>query len=68
MEGLAHETIEYYTNLPYHLEILADPDKGGYIARYPNLPGCITVGDSMEVVAANAQDTMKEWLAERSEE
>ena len=33
------------------------------MARYPDLPGCITVGDSMEEAAKNAEDAKKEWLA-----
>ena len=56
------KTIEYYMNLPYRLEILPDLDEGGYVARYPDLPGCITTGDSMESVAENAEDAKKEWL------
>lgn len=47
---------------PYRLEILPDPDEGGYVARYPDLPGCITVGCSMEEAAKNAEDAKKEWL------
>ena len=57
------KTIEYYMSLPYRLEILPDPNEGGYVARYPDLPGCITVGDSMESAAENAEDAKKEWLA-----
>ncbi len=57
------KTIEYYMSLPYRLEILPDPDEGGYVARYPDLPGCITNGDSMESVAENAEDAKREWLA-----
>ena len=57
------KTIQYYMSLPYRLEILPDPEEGGYIARYPDLPGCITVGDSIESVAENAEDAKKEWIA-----
>ena len=49
------KTIEYYMGLPYRLEILPDPDEGGYVARY-------LVGDSMESVAKNAEDAKREWL------
>lgn len=56
------KTIEYYMSLPYRLEIIPDPDEGGYAARYPELPGCITVGSSMEAVVENAEDAKKEWL------
>lgn len=57
------KTIEYYMSLPYRLEILPDPDESGYVARYPDLLGCLTVGDSMESVAKNAEDAKKEWIA-----
>ena len=40
------KSLEYYMNLPYKLEIVPDLDEGGYVARYPELPGCISVGDS----------------------
>ncbi len=57
------KTIEYYMSLPYRLEILPDLDEGGYVARYSDLPGCITTGDSMESVTENAEDAKKEWIA-----
>ena len=56
------KTIDYYMKLPYRLEILPDPDEGGYVARYPDLPGCITVGIKLEDVAQNAEEAKKEWL------
>lgn len=54
--------IEYYMKLPYRLEIVPDPDEGGYVARYPDLPGCITVGETMNDVIANAEDARRAWL------
>ena len=57
------KTIQYYMSFPYRLEILPDPEEGGCIAWYPDLPGCITVGDSIESVAENAEDAKKEWIA-----
>lgn len=62
------KTIDYYMNLPYRLEIIPDPDEGGYVARYPELPGCITVGETLESVAENAADAKKEWLEAALEE
>ena len=56
------KSVEYYMNLPYKLEIVPDLDEGGYVARYPELPGCITVGDSVERVVSNALDAKREWL------
>lgn len=45
------EKIEYYMNLPYKLVIIPNPDEGGYVACYPDLLGCITVGSSLEDAA-----------------
>ncbi len=56
------KTIDEYMRLPYRLEIVPDPDEGGYVARYPELPGCITVGETLESVALNAVDAKKAWL------
>ena len=57
------KSIEYYMGLPYRLEITPDLDEGGFVARYPELPGCITVCDSMEEIAEYAEDAKREWLA-----
>ena len=57
------KTIEYYMNLPYRIEILPDPDEGGYIARYPDLPGCITSGNTMNEALANAEDARQSWIS-----
>ena len=46
------KTIEYYLSLPYRLEIVPDTEEGGYGARYPELPGCITCADTLEGVVA----------------
>ena len=56
------KTINYYMTLPYRLEIVPDPDEGGYVASYPDLPGCITAGDTMEKTLTNAEDAKKAWL------
>lgn len=56
------KTIDYYMHLPYKLEIVPDPYEGGYAARYPELPGCITVGETLESVIQNATDAKKAWL------
>ena len=52
------KSLEYYMNLPYKLEIVPDLDEGGYVARYPELPGCITVGNCVEHVVSNAIDVL----------
>ena len=56
------KTIDYYLKLPYKLEIVPDMDEGGFVARYPELPGCITVGDTLEAVVKNVNDAKIEWI------
>ena len=56
------KTIEYYMSLPYKMEIIPDVEEGGYTAWFPDLPGCITCGNRIVDVVANAQDAKKTWL------
>ena len=35
---------------------------GGYVASYPELPGCLTCADTLEEVITNAIDAKKAWL------
>ena len=55
-------TIEYYLQCPYRLEIVPDVDEGGYVASYPELNGCITVGKTLDDVVKNAEDAKREWI------
>lgn len=56
------KTLEEYMKLPYKLEIIPDKEDSGFVAYYPELPGCITCGSSLSAVAANAEDAKREWL------
>lgn len=55
-------TLNEYLELPYKLEIVADTDEGGFVASYPDLPGCISCGETVESAVANARDAKKAWL------
>lgn len=57
-----YDLMNAYMAIPYSLEVIEDPDEGGFVARYPDLPGCITCGDTLDDVYANAIDAKKEWL------
>ena len=56
------KTVDYYLNLPYKLEIVEDSEEGGYVASFPELPGCLTCADNIEDLMKNAQDAKKEWI------
>ncbi len=56
------KTLDNYMLLPYRLELIEDKTEGGYVASFPDLPGCITCGKTLESAAANALDAKKAWL------
>lgn len=57
------KTFEEYMKLPYKLEIVPDTKEFGFVASYPDLPGCITCGETVAEAVANAEDAKKEWLS-----
>lgn len=60
--------IDEYMKLPYKMEIVEDLEEGGYVISFPDLPGCITCGDTIESAISNANDAKKEWLLAAMEE
>ena len=60
--------IEEYMALPYRMEIVPDPDEGGFVASYPDLPGCLTCGETIEAVVRNAEDAKRAWMTAALEE
>lgn len=62
------KTLTEYMAMPYRMEIVEDKEEGGFVAFYPELPGCITCVETIESVAANALDAKKAWLEATLEE
>ena len=62
------KTLDDYMALSYRMEIIEDKDEGGFVVSYPDLPGCITCGETIEIALANAVDAKKEWLTAALEE
>ena len=54
--------------MPYRMEIIEDKEEGGFVAFYPDLPGCITCGETVEIAVANALDAKKAWIEAMMEE
>ncbi|MBQ7300441.1 MAG: toxin-antitoxin system HicB family antitoxin [Clostridia bacterium] len=61
-------TIDEYMRLPYRMEIIPDTAEGGYVVRFPELPGCLTCADTLEEAVRNAADCKKEWLTAAMED
>jgi len=46
---------------------LSEEDGGGYAAFVPDLPGCMSDGESRAEAVINAEDAIREWLATQKE-
>jgi antitoxin HicB len=44
------------------IERLADSDGGGYLALVPDLPGCMSDGETPEEALKNVQDAIASWI------
>lgn len=51
-----------YMESSYRMVIAEDKEEGGFVVYYPDLPGCITCGDTVESAVKNALDAQKEWI------
>ena len=60
--------LDEYMAISYRTEIIEDREEGGFIVSYPELPGCITCGETMESALANAIDAKKAWFEAALEE
>lgn len=53
------KTLNDYMKMNYRMEIIEDQDEGGFVVSFPELPGCITCGETMESAISNAMDAKK---------
>lgn len=56
------KTLSEYMKMPYRMEIVQDIEEGGFVVSFPDLPGCLTVGDTIEDAITNANDAKRAWL------
>ncbi len=61
-------TLDEYMKLSYRMEIVPDVEEGGYVVTFPDLPGCITCGETLEAAVGNASDAKRAWLEAALEE
>ena len=62
------KAISEYMNKPYKMEVEPDMDEGGFVVSYPDLPGCITCGETVESAVENALDAKRAWIEAALEE
>ena len=56
------KTLNEYLAMTYRMEIVEDREESGFVVSFPELPGCITCGETLETAVANAQDAKKACL------
>ena len=44
------------------MKIVPENDEGGFIISFPELPGCISIGDTKEEAIKNAIDAKRAWF------
>lgn len=52
---------------PISIRPLTKDEGGGYFAEFPDLPGCIADGKTVEEALHNAEDALEAWLATAKE-
>lgn len=57
-----------HEELKYEVDIFWSPRDRVYVARVPELPGCMAHGHTYEEALANAQDAMRLWIATARED
>ena len=62
------KTLNEYMSMSYKMEIIEDQDEGGFVISYPDLPGCITCGETIESAMQKAKDAKREWIRAALEE
>ncbi|MEL4895039.1 type II toxin-antitoxin system HicB family antitoxin [Crocosphaera sp. Alani8] len=56
-----YSTLDYFLSLKYPISIYPE-DEGGYTALIPDLPGCMTQGETLEEVVINIEEARELWI------
>lgn len=51
-------------DIPYRFTVrpLGDDEGGGYLIEFPDLPGCMSDGETVEEAIENGVDAMRGWI------
>lgn len=61
------KSLDYYLNLPYKV-VLYPAEEGGFVAEIPELPGCVSQGETVEEAWRMVHDAKRAWLETALEE
>lgn len=57
-----NKDLNYYMGLNYRVEVVEDKKEGGYAFSCPDLRGCITCAESLEIGFKMMEDAKKSWF------
>lgn len=46
----------------FYISVLPSEDGGGYLIEFPDLPGCISDGETIDEVISNGKDAIFCWI------
>lgn len=55
------KSLDHFMALKYPMQI-EPSEEGGYVVTYPDLPGIVAQGDTVEEACANAEDLREGWI------
>jgi predicted RNase H-like HicB family nuclease len=58
---MKNQSLKYFLNLKSPISIYLE-DAGGYTAMIPDLPGCMTQGETLEEVVMNIEEARQRWI------
>lgn len=58
---MTNKDLQYYMSLPHRI-VLYPAEEGGYVVEIPELPGCLSQGETLEEAMGMIQDAKKCWI------
>jgi antitoxin HicB len=55
-------SVPIFENYPFEVKPLAPDGGGGYVIQFADLPGCMSVGPTVEEAIANGREAFQVWM------
>ncbi len=54
--------IPVFEKYPFNIEPLPTDEGGGYVITFPDLPGCLSDGETVEQAIAHGREAFRAWM------
>jgi predicted RNase H-like HicB family nuclease len=54
--------IPTFETYPFSVDLLPKEDGGGYVITFPDLPGCMSDGETVDEAIANGREAFRAWM------